>query len=84
MREGSPQRQGFVLEEPPIDGIVDPRGAREEPLAAVGRDDLNPRLSLVSESIGPGACRAVRDDGPERVVFPGGRGDRKKIPIASE
>ena len=83
VRKWSSAENPLILKEASIDGIVETSCAGEEPLAAVGREDLNPRLALITEPIGPGACGAVRDDRPEGVVFPGGRGTRKKIAIAS-
>ena len=81
MAKGSSVEERFVLEEAPRHRIVDPRGRQEQPLAAIAGEDLEPALSLVPGSPEPGARGAVGDNGPEAVVFSGGRRDREECAI---
>jgi hypothetical protein len=76
-----PCEDGLVLEEAAAGGVVDPRGAKQEPLAAVPGEDLEPALALIPKSPEPGAGSAIRDDRSEAVVFSGGRRDWEKCAI---
>jgi hypothetical protein len=73
MNRRPPCEDWLVLDEATSNGVVDSSWAQEQSLAAIAGEDLEPALSLIAEPPDPSAAGAIRDNGPEAVVFSGGK-----------